>query len=152
MDQREVIASDRSSGPNVRPWHRPAKKNKDAEMLQTNLPREMGLGGWYCPLAMAALTPAVAGAWVKGCPQHVQTLLSWLLFTCLISLEVFNLFKVHINVAQRENRFSAEILWIVAQPFTVAGKRGTRRCKKEIFKVNYLLVYRVSATSAWQVW
>lgn len=89
---------------------------------------------------------------VEGCPHHVQTLLSWLFFTCLISLEVFNWFKAHIKVAQRANRFSTEILWIVAQPFTIVGKRGTRRCKKEIFKVNYLLIYRLSATSAWQVW
>lgn len=36
----------------------------------------MGLGGWHCPLTMAAFTPAMAGAWLEGCPQHVQTLAS----------------------------------------------------------------------------
>lgn len=109
-------------------------------------------GDWYCPLAMPALTPTTAGAWVEGCPQHFQTLLCWIFFACLISLKVFNWFKAPIRVTQRANRFSIGILWIVAQPFTVAGKRGTRRFKKEIFKVSYLLVYRLSATSAWQVW
>lgn len=151
MDQREVIASDRSSGPNVSPWHLPAKKNKDADVLQINLPREMGLGAGTAPLSGSPHS-CHGRSWVEECPQHVQTLLSWLFFTCLISLEVFNWFKSHIKVAQRTNRFSTEILWIVALPFTVAGKRGTRRCKKDIFKVNYLLVYRLSATSAWQVW
>lgn len=67
MDQREVIASDRSSGPNVSPWHLPAKNNKDADVLQTNLPREVGLG--YCPLALAALTPALAGAGWRNVPS-----------------------------------------------------------------------------------
>lgn len=33
MDQREVIASDRSSGPNVSPSYLPAKKNKDANKI-----------------------------------------------------------------------------------------------------------------------
>lgn len=49
MDQREVIASDRSSGPNVSPWHLPAKKNKDAEVLQTNLPGKWGWGPGTAP-------------------------------------------------------------------------------------------------------
>lgn len=69
MDQREVIATDRSSGPNVSPWHPPAKKNKDADVLQTNLSREVGLWGWYCPLSLAALTPALAGAGWRNVPS-----------------------------------------------------------------------------------
>lgn len=152
MDQKEVIASDRSSGPHVSPWHLPAKKSKGAEVLQTNLPMKNRAEGLVLTPLHGSTHFCHGRSWVEGCPQHVQTLLSWLFLICLISLEVFNWFKVHIKVAQRANRFSTEILWIVAQLFTIADKRGTRRCKKEIFKVNYLLVYRLSATSAWQVW
>lgn len=82
MDQREVIASDRSSGPNVSPWHLPAKNNKDADVLQTNLPREVGLGGWYCPLALAALTPALAGAGWRmspACPDPALLIIFYML-------------------------------------------------------------------------
>lgn len=82
MDQREVIASDRSSGPNVSLWHLPAKKNKDADVLQINLPREMGLGAGTGPSPWKpSLLPwqELGGGLSPACPDPALLIIFYML-------------------------------------------------------------------------